>query len=147
MRFLERIGKIKFENRESIVLARCGAFVVVIGNDARILSKEFGLRKTCIKKRVCKVGIPLSYTLKYLELIEDKGYSYVLYDYDKNTKELIEKFRYLGINKVEEIDLECPSCESYKEENVIDIFELLKMKEEEKKENEKDENKESESKK
>ena len=132
MKFLKRIEKIKSENENKIVLARCGGFVVAIGNDARSLSEEFGLKKICMKKGLCKVGIPASYALKYLKLIEDKGYSYLLYDYDKNTKELVEKYRYLGINKIEEIELDCSSCENYKEDNVIDIFELLKRKEEEK---------------
>ena len=132
MKFLKRIEKIKSENEDKIVLARCGLFVVAVENDARILSKEFGLKKTCMKRGVCKIGIPASYALKYLKLIEDKGYSYLLYDYDKNTKELVEKYRYLGINKIEEIELDCSSCENYKEDNVIDIFELLKRKEEEK---------------
>ena len=76
MRFLKRVEKIKLENKNKIVLARCGAFVVAIGNDARLLSKMFGLKKTCQKKGVCKVGIPVTYILKYLKLIEDKG-SYV----------------------------------------------------------------------
>lgn len=93
MKFLKRIEKIKSENENKIVLARCGAFVVAIGNDARSLSEEFGLKKICMKKGLCKVGIPASYALKYLKLIEDKGYSYLLYDYDKNTKELVEKYR------------------------------------------------------
>lgn len=132
MKFLKRIEKIKLENEDRIVLARCGVFVVAVGNDARILSKEFGLKKTCMKKGVCKVGIPASYALKYLKLIEDKGYSYLLYDYDKNTKELVEKYRYIGTNKVEEISIDCTSCENYKEQDVIDIFELLRKKEEKK---------------
>ena len=106
------------------------AFVVAIGNDARLLSKMFGLKKTCQKKGVCKVGIPVTYILKYLRLIEDKGYGYVLYDYSKETKELEEKYKYEGINEIEEIELNCKLCESYKEEELIDIFELLKMKEE-----------------
>ena len=96
MKFLKRIEKINLENEDKIVLARFRLFVVAVGNDARILSKEFGLKRTCMKRRGCKVGIPASYALK---LIEDKGYSYLLYDYDKNTKELVEKYRYLGISK------------------------------------------------
>ena len=139
MRFLKRIEKIKLENKDKIVLARCGAFVVAIGNDARVLSKVFGLKKTCQKKEVCKVGIPVTYTLKYLELIKDKGYGYVLYDYSKETKELEEKCKHKGINEIEEIELNCKLCENYKEE-IIDIFELLKMKEE--KNNEVENNKE-----
>ena len=54
MKFLKRIEKIKSENEDKIVLARCGLFVVAVGNDARILSKEFGLKKTCIKKEYVK---------------------------------------------------------------------------------------------
>ena len=133
MRFLKRIEKIKSENEDKIVLARCGVFVIAVGNDARILSKEFGLKKICMKKGICKVGIPASYALKYLRLIEDKGYSYLLYDYDKDTKELVEKYRYTGINKLEEIELNCKLCENYKGEDLIDIFELLRIKEEEEK--------------
>lgn len=132
MKFLNRIEKIKSENKDKIVLARCGAFVVAVGSDAILLSKLLGLKKTCIRKRICKVGIPVTYTLKYLQLIENKGYSYVLYNYSKDTKEMIEKYKYIGINKVEEISIDCSSCENYKEENVIDIFELLRRKEEEK---------------
>ena len=139
MKFLKRIEKIKSENEDKIVLARCGLFVVAVGNDARILSKEFGLKKTCMKRGVCKVGIPASYALKYLKLIEDKGYSYLLYDYDKNTKEMIEKYRYIGTNKVEEISIDCPSCENYKEQDVIDIFEILRRKKEKKKKEENEE--------
>lgn len=56
----------------------------------------------------------------------------MLYNYSKDTKEMIEKYKYIGINKVEEISIDCSSCENYKEENVIDIFELLRRKEEEK---------------
>ena len=44
-----------------------------------------------------------------------------------------------GINEIEEIELNCKLCENYKEE-IIDIFELLKMKEE--KNNEVENNKE-----
>lgn len=123
MKFVKRIEKIKLENKDKIVLARCGAFVVAIGNDVRILSKIFGLKETCLRRGLCKVGIPVTYTLKYLELIEDKGYSYILYDYSKETKELVEKYKYNGINKVEEIELDCKSCKNYKED-FIDIFEI-----------------------
>ena len=132
MRYLRKIEELKKENEDRILLARCGVFMIAIGKDAIFLSEKFGFKKTCFKKGVCRVGVPLTYTLKYLELLEHRGYSYVVYDYDKNTKELIEKYRYNGINKIEEIDFLCKNCDRYKEKNAIDIFELLKMKEEEK---------------
>ena len=48
-------------------------------------------------------------------------------------KELTEKYRYDGSNKIEEIGFSCKYCDRYKEKNFIDIFEFLKMKEEEEK--------------
>ena len=133
MRYLRKIEELKKENEDRILLARCGVFMIAIGKDAIFLSKEFGFKKICFREGVCRVGVPLTYTLKYLELLEDKGYSYVVYDYDKNTKELTEKYRYNGVNKIEEIDFSCKNCDRHKEKSTIDIFELLKMKEEEEK--------------
>lgn len=133
MKFLGKIEELKKENEDRILLARCGVFMIAIGKDAIFLSEKFGFKKTCFKEGVCRVGVPLTYTLKYLELLEYRGYSYVVYDYDKNTKELTEKYRYNGSNKIEEIDFSCKYCDRYKEKNFIDIFEFLKMKEEEEK--------------
>ena len=39
--------------------------MIAIGKDAIFLSEEFGFKKTCFKKGVCRVGIQLTYTLKY----------------------------------------------------------------------------------
>ena len=92
--------KLKLENEEKILLVRSGAFVIAVGNDAIFLSELFGFKKNCLKPEVCKIGIPVTYALKYLELIEDKGYSYILFDYDKNTKELVEKYKCDGSKEV-----------------------------------------------
>lgn len=132
--------KNKEENKEKIVLVRCGAFVIAIGNDAILLSKTYGLKLTCFKAQVCKVGIPVTHALKYLELIEKSGYSYVLYDYDKNTKKLIPKYSYKGAKNTEkENNINCKNCAYYIEHNLynnIDIFEALNQKQDRNKENE-----------
>lgn len=133
MKFLGKIEELKKENEDRILLARCGVFMIAIGKDAIFLSEKFGFKKTCFREGVCREGVPLTYTLKYLKLLEYRGYSYVVYDYDKNTKELTEKYRYNGSNKIEEIDFSCKNCDRYKEKNFIDIFEFLKMKEEKEK--------------
>ena len=51
MRFLKRGEKIKLQNKNKIVLATCGAFVVAIGNDARLLSIMFWLKENMPEKR------------------------------------------------------------------------------------------------
>ena len=38
--------------------------------------------------------MPVGVILKYLELIEEEGYGYVLYDYGKDSKELVEKYKF-----------------------------------------------------
>lgn len=118
MKFLERVEKLKLENEEKILLVRSGAFVIAVGNDAIFLSELFGFKKNCLKPGVCKIGIPVTYALKYLELIEDKGYSYILFDYDKNTKELVEKYKYIGNKEFGKINFDCKKCERYKEEKI-----------------------------
>ena len=128
MKFSKKVEEIKNkeEYRGKIVLVRCGIFVVAIGNDAILLNKMFGLKLTCFKENVCKVGMPVSFVLKYLELIEEKGYGYVLYDYEKNTKNLIPKYNYNGITNTEERNCkECKNCERYVEHNPYDTVNLF----------------------
>ncbi len=112
---LERVEKLKLENEEKILLVRSGAFVIAVGNDAIFLSELFGFKKKCLKPGLCKIGIPVTYAFKYLELIEDKE---LLFDYDKNTKELIEKYKCDGSKEVGKINFDCKKCERYKEEKI-----------------------------
>ena len=86
MKFASRIEELKNINKDRIMLARCGAFIIAIGEDAVFLSQIFGFKLTCFKSGVCKIGIPITYILKYLTLLEEKKYSYILYDYNKDTK-------------------------------------------------------------
>ena len=137
MKFAKRIEELKGKNQDRIMLAKCGVFIIAIGEDAIFLNQMFGLKLTWFKSEVCKVGIPITYILKYLEKLEEKQYSYIVYDYNRETKIIEEKYKYDGINKIENI--KCSECQYYKEHhsfNNIDIFEILKGKQE----NKKDEN-------
>ena len=136
MKFSKRIEEIKNkeENKGKIVLVRCGIFIIAIGNDAILLNELYGLKVTCFKENICKVGIPVSFVLKYLDLIEEKGYSYVLYDYGKDTKELIPQYRFDEgqINTEEKTCKQCKECPNYKGTSYsnINIYELLEQRKE-----------------
>lgn len=133
MKFSERIEEIKNieENKGKIILVRCGIFIIAIGSDAILLNELYGLKVTCFKENVCKVGIPVSFALKYLDLIEEKGYSYALYDYGKNTKELVKQYNFEGEkNTKEEYCKNCKECPNYKgscQYSNINIYELLEQ--------------------
>ena len=131
MKFSKKFEEIKNreENKGKIVLIRCGIFFIAIGNDAVLLNRLYGLKVTCFKENTCKVGIPVSFVLKYLDILEEDGYSYILYDYDKNTKELIEKYKIEGkLNTETETCKTCKECAHYKPSCIygnINIDELL----------------------
>jgi len=131
MKFSKKFEEIKNreENIGKIVLIRCGLFFIAISDDAVLLNRLYGLKVTCFKECTCKVGIPVSFVLKYLDIIEEDGYSYILYDYDKDTKELIEKYRVDGkLNLEKEACKICKECAHYKPNCIygnINIDELL----------------------
>ena len=131
MKFSKKFEEIKNreENKGKIVLIRCGLFFIAMGNDAVLLNKLYGLKVSCFKENICKIGIPVSFVFKYLDLIEEDGYGYILYDYDKETKELIEKYKFTGIlNTEENSSKQCKECAHYKPSCIygnINIDELL----------------------
>ena len=127
----------KEENKNKIVLARCGVFMVAIGKDAIFLNKALKLNVTCIKNGICKIGIPVTYTLKYANLLEEMGFGYTIYDYSVKDKEFTKIYSFDGISHPEiEKNIGCESCKYYKKHNAIDniyIFDILKKREEERK--------------
>ncbi len=135
MRFNQKVKELKKleENKGKMVLIRCGIFVIATGEDAILLSKLYGLKVTCFEKDECKVGMPVSFLLKYLELIEDEGYGYVLYDYGKGTKELVVQYKFDGKENTEVRKCKiCKECAYYKgcSYSNISIYELLEKKKE-----------------
>lgn len=142
MRFLEMVEKFQKleENKGKVLLVRCGVFMVAIGKDAIFLNNVLKLNVTCIKPRVCKAGIPVSYTLKYTNLLEELGYSYVIYDYDGKSKKFERKFEFEGNKNPESARcMDCKNCKYYKDHGIvgsIDIFDILKQREKEKLEKE-----------
>src|SRR5574344_2026324 len=128
MKFLdivEELQKVK-ENEGKIIIVRCGAFFVGIGKDALVLSTLLNLKTTCIKRKICKVGIPLNSILKYTELLEQIGHSFIIYDYDKDTKKYSLKYEFKGkpVSEKEKC-FDCEKCK-YNKQNLncdnIDIF-------------------------
>ena len=133
MKFAQKVKELKKENKGKIVLVRCGIFVIATGEDAILLNQLYGLKVTCFEESVCKVGMPVSFILKYLELIEDEGYGYVLYDYGKDTKELVKQYKFEGKENTETKKCNnCKECEHYKGScySNVNIYELLEKKRE-----------------
>ena len=56
MKFVEEVEKLQEENPGYLVLVKSGIFFVAIGKDAITLNETLGLKLTCMKKELCKVG-------------------------------------------------------------------------------------------
>lgn len=99
MNFLEMVIRLQITYDEKIILISCGAFYIAVGSDAVVLNKELGLKTTCAKTKICKVGVPKSSIDKYKEKLNELGYSYIILDYDKDKRELIKIFE-LNVQRI-----------------------------------------------
>ncbi len=125
MKFIERVEQLQKENEGSIVIIKNGIFFIGVGKDAIILNRILGLKLTCMKPELCKVGFLVKNVEKYIKLLTEEGKSFVIYI--KNEKDEIEElYRYKGENIQEaECCLECENCKN-KEETEKDILERVR---------------------
>ena len=79
MKMVEEMEKLQQENAGSIILVKNGIFFVAIGKDALTLHEELGLKLTCMKPELCKVGFLVKNVEQYIEKLEKIGYSFILY--------------------------------------------------------------------
>ena len=123
--FLSIAYQITYDGK--IIMIACGAFYIAVGADAVILNKELRLKTTCAKTRICKVGVPKSSIDKYKEKLDELGYSYIIFDYDKDKKELSKIFEGNGKKKkIEDFNKGCNCCEIGKNKSMTEYDEALK---------------------
>lgn len=109
MKFIEQVKKLQKKNEGHIILVRCGIFFNCIGKDAVFMQEKFGLGTICAKPKMCKNGIPVTSIQKFIPKLKESGYSYKIYNYEKEKKEIKEVCRIDG-KLIEEIR-ECTNCE------------------------------------
>ena len=108
------------KEKGKIILCNLGNFYIAIGKDAVLLNKILGLKLNCVKPEICKVGFPICALEKYTELIAEKRYGYIVYDFDQNKKELkiLESYNGKYINNIVTENNNCyiysKSVEKYK---------------------------------
>ena len=115
MSFCEMLEILKERNAGRIVLCNNGNFYTAIGNDAIALNKALGLKLSCMKTGLCKVGFPINALEKYTGLLIETGYSFIIYDFNSEKEEITIIISCLGIRLNWEIEKnKCFSCEKFK---------------------------------
>ena len=129
MKYIELIEKLQKQEKDRIIMSKCGAFFVALGKDAIMLNKLLGLKLTCQKEKLCEVGIPLQSILKYIDELENLGYSFSIYDYSKEKKEITLEYNFDGKpNHIIANCLDCSKCNGYnpwKNEDQRNIYKIL----------------------
>ena len=99
-----------------IVLISCGAFYISIGSDAVLLNRVLGLKLNCMSRHICKVGVPKCSIDKYIDKIEDLGYSYIVLEYNANNEEIVKIKENSKGQKVDNYvyNTNCNKCDNYK---------------------------------
>ena len=111
MSFSQMAKILREQNKEKIVLINAGVFYIAIEEDAVLLNSKLKLKCTCFKQNTCKVGVPINCIDKYLEKIEALGYSYIVYNLDKEKENLkiIKEFKGKP-NKTKKKNINCLLC-------------------------------------
>ena len=81
MSFSKMIELLQNKEKGKIILVNSGNFYIARGKDAVLLHNVLNLKVNCLETEVCKVGFPLNSLEKYTKLIEEKQYSYIVYNY------------------------------------------------------------------
>lgn len=83
MSFSQMVKILREENKGKILFINAGMFYIAVEEDAILLNSKLKLKCTCFKEDICKVGIPINVIDKHLEKIEKLGYSYIVYNFNK----------------------------------------------------------------
>ena len=126
MKLLEVIENLQERNKGHIVIIKNGIFFIGVGKDALALNELLGLKLTCMKKNMCKVGFQVKSVEKYISKLEEKKKSFVIYTYDKEKEQTEELYKYTNENIEEsEICIDCSKCDN-KKESEQDILERVR---------------------
>ena len=113
-KFIEMVERLQKENKGKVVLVRNGIFLCGIGKDAVIMHELLKYKTICFKKEICKMGIPISCFREIIPKLIETGYSYIIYDYNKEKHQEFEIYRIEQEEIYEErTNIECKKCSNY----------------------------------
>ena len=112
MGFGKMLELLQEKEKGYIVIANSGTFYIARGRDAVLLHNILDLKVNCMETEICKIGFPVNSLEKYTKLIEEKQYSYIVYNYDNKLEKLtiLKKYKGKYFNNIKEQRLNCYIC-------------------------------------
>ena len=130
MGFSKMMELLQQKNKGKIVFCNTGNFYIAIGKDAVLLNNLIDLKLSCLKQEICKVGFPINALEKYVEKLDSTKHSYIIFDYDKQNRELKEIHSKIGKqHKITSKNINCLECKgvsAYKDDEYMEaIYKLM----------------------
>ena len=69
-KLLKQYNELKEKDPNTIYMFKVGIFYIFINDDARLVSKEIGLKLTNLSSEIIKCGFPIAKLEKYTHLLE-----------------------------------------------------------------------------
>ena len=111
MSFSQMVKILREENKEKIVFINAGMFYIAVEEDAVLLNSKLKLKCSCFKSHTCKVGVPINVVEKHLKKVEELGYSYIVYNFNKEREMLKVVKEFKGKpNKTTRKSINCLLC-------------------------------------
>lgn len=112
MGFSKMMELLQIKNKGKIVFCNAGNFYIAVGKDAILLNEILDFKLSCLKQEICKIGFPIQSLEKYTDLIQEKGYSYIVYYFNQEKEELEVLLDYNGKikNNIQAQKLNCYTC-------------------------------------
>lgn len=107
-KLLKQYDELKKKDSEKIYIFKVGIFYNILNEDARLVSKEIGLKLTDLSPEIIKCGFPLSALEKYTNLLTEHNINFEIVSNqtssDQNTyyKQIIKQ--------IQNIDLDNTTC-------------------------------------
>ena len=132
MTFGRMMKQMQYALNGKILFVDCGAFYIASGKDAILVNKLINLKLNCFGKGVCKVGFPINALEKYAKLLEETGYSFIIYKLNETTGllEVVKDYNGKYINQINEKCLNCDKCKNSKciKEDAVELKQIKILK-------------------
>lgn len=75
-KLLKQYNDLKNKDKDKVYLFKVGIFYNILNEDARLVSKEIGLKLTDLSPEIIKCGFPIAKLDKYTSLLEQKNINF-----------------------------------------------------------------------
>lgn len=99
-KLLKQYNELKEKDPNTIYMFKVGIFYIFINDDARLVSKEIGLKLTNLSSEIIKCGFPISSLEKYTKKLDNLQLQYKVIDDLPQNSNIVDYSKNIEIKKI-----------------------------------------------